>query len=87
MRGIQKCSQTINRLLVLAVMCGLFFSIPPTAQGFFASTIKELGLLLKRIDKPQWRIGYNFTTDCPDEFRQKEAELKEQYLRQKKLNK
>ena len=46
--------QTINRLLVLAVMCGLFFSVPPTAQGFSARTSpKELDILLKKIDKPQ----------------------------------
>lgn len=53
MQRIQKHLQKINGILVLMVMCGLFFSIPPTAQGFIASTIKELGLLMKRIDKPQ----------------------------------
>ncbi|MDE0314020.1 MAG: ankyrin repeat domain-containing protein [Candidatus Poribacteria bacterium] len=77
MQRIQEHLQTLNRLLVLVVMCCLFLSISPTAQGFFATTTKELGLLLKRIDKPQWRIGYNFTADCPAVFREKEAELKE----------
>ena len=59
-------------------MCGLFFSIPPTAQGFSARTVsKELDILLKKIDKPQWKIGYNFTADCPAAFRQQEQQLQE----------
>ncbi len=77
MRWRQKHLQTINRLLVLAVMCGLFFSIPPTAQGFLARTSKALDILLDKIDRPQWKIGYNFTVDCPDAFRQQEEQLKE----------
>ena len=77
MQRIQKHLQTINRLLVLAVMCGLFFSIPPTAQGFLARTNKNLDILLDKIDRPQWKIGYNFTADCPEAFRQQEEQLKE----------
>ena len=77
MQRIQKHLQTINRLLVLTVMCGLFFSIPPTAQGFLARTSKALDILLDKIDRPQWKIGYNFTVDCPDAFRQQEEQLKE----------
>ena len=77
MRWRQKHLQTINRLLVLAVMCGLFFSLPPIAQGFSARTLKELDILLKKIDKPQWKIGYNFTADCPAAFRQQEQQLQE----------
>ncbi|MCY3549847.1 MAG: hypothetical protein OXH39_05250 [Candidatus Poribacteria bacterium] len=75
MRWRQKPLETINRFLVL-LLCGLLFGISSAAQGFFASTSKELNVLMDRIDKPQWRIGYNFTAGCPDEFRQKEKELK-----------
>ena len=32
---------------------------------------------MKRIDKPQWKIGYNFTVDCPPAFRHREEEIKE----------
>lgn len=81
MQRIENRMKPIHRFLAVVVLCGLFFSILPTAQGFFATTVKELGLLLKRIDKPQWRIGYNFTVDCPVEFRQKEAELKEMIVK------
>lgn len=75
-RRIRKRLKIINRLLALSVVSGLFFTILPTAHGFFASPSKEFNVLLDRIDKPQWRIGYNFTADCPDEFREKEEELK-----------
>lgn len=77
MQRVQKRLQKIKGILVLIVMCSLFFNLPPTAQGFIASTTKELGLLLKRIDKPQWKIGYNFTADCPEAFRQQEEQLKQ----------
>ena len=33
-------------------------------------------LLILKVDKPQWKIGYRFAADCPDDFRQKEDELK-----------
>ncbi len=55
----------------------LLFSIPPTVQGFNAWTLKERDILLDKLDKPQWRIGYNFTVDCPAEFRQQEKQLQE----------
>ena len=77
MQRIQKYLQKIKGILVLMVMCGLFFSVPSTAQGFIAGTNKNLDILLDKIDKPQWKIGYNFTADCPDAFRQQEEQLKE----------
>ena len=77
MKRIQKRLQKIMGILGLMVMCIVFFSVPPTAHGFYASTTKELGLLLKRIDKPQWKIGYNFTADCPEAFRQQDEQIKE----------
>ena len=45
---------------------------PPTQAKFLARTSKALDILLDKIDKPQWRIGYNFTADCPAAFRQQE---------------
>ncbi len=79
MRWVHKHLKTISGILVLTVMCGLFFSVTSPAQGFAVATtfIKEQGsILLHSIDKPQWRIGYNFTADCPAAFRQQEEELK-----------
>lgn len=61
---------------MLAVVCGLFFNITYSTQGFFALS-KGRDFLLKRIDKPQWKIGYNFTADCPAAFRQQEQQIKE----------
>ena len=62
----------INLFFIGMLVGCLLFSIPSTTQGFVATTIKKLGLLMKRIDKPQWKIGYNFTVDCPAEFREHE---------------
>ncbi len=78
MRWVHKHLKTINGILTLTVMCGLFFSVTSPAQGFIplSKFIKEQGILLHSIDKPQWRIGYNFTVDCPAAFRQQEEELK-----------
>ena len=39
-------------------------------RGFF-----DLNILLRKIDKPKWVIGYRFGTICPAAFRQKEKEL------------
>ena len=77
MRWVHKHLKTINGILVLTVMCGLFFSVTSPTQGFIVGSriIKEEGILLHSIDKPQWRIGYNFTADCPAAFRQQEEEL------------
>ena len=77
MQRIQKYLQKIKGILVLMVMCGLFFNVPSTAQGFIARTNKNLDILLDKTDKPQWKIGYNFTADCPEAFRQQEEQLKE----------
>ena len=74
---VHKHLKTISGILVLTVMCGLFFSVTFPAQGFIVFMfVKERGILLHSIDKPQWRIGYNFTADCPAAFRQQEEELK-----------
>ena len=72
-----KCLRILHLIFALVLMSGLFFNITPTAQGFSAWTSKESNTLLSVIDKPQWRIAYSFVADCPDDFRQKEAELKE----------
>ena len=68
-------------LFTLIVMCGLFFSSTPTTLGFSGSIFESTTILLKVIDKPQWRIGYNFTFNCPAAFRGKEAELKEAIIK------
>ena len=68
-------------LFALIVMCGLFFSRTPTTLGFRAYTYTTTNKLLDVIDKPQWRIGYNFTVDCPAAFRKTEAKLKEMILK------
>ena len=77
MQPIQQHLQKIQGILVLMVMCGLFFNLSSTAHGFLARTNKELDILLDKIDKPQWKIGYNFTADCPAAFRQQEEQIKQ----------
>lgn len=67
-------------LLALIVTCGLFFSSTPTTHGFSTFGCKTCSMLAV-IDKPQWRIGYNFTFNCPAAFRKQEAELKEMILK------
>ena len=74
----QKRIKTIQTFFILALVCSLFFHTAHPAQGFIVSKIKELTILLDEIDKPQWIIAYNFTADCPDEFKQKDEEIKEQ---------
>ena len=68
-----------KNLLLTVVFSGyfFFFSMPSTTQGFGATTIKSRGMLMREIDKLQWRIGYNFTADCPAAFRQQEKKLQE----------
>ena len=73
--------RTLHLLFALVVMSGLFFNITPTTHGFSAKTLKALPILLDVVHKPQWRIGYNFTVDCPAAFRKKEADRMEQKLR------
>ena len=67
----------LRKNLLLTVVFGgyFFFSMPSTTQGFAATTIKSRGMLMREIDKLQWRIGYNFTADCPAAFRQQEKKL------------
>ena len=72
-------------LFALLVMCGLFFSNISTTHGFRPNTFTLSTKLLDVIDKPQWRIGYNFTVDCPAAFRKQEAELKEMILKSVKV--
>ena len=67
----------------------LFFNIVPAAQGFngfYASQKLVLpdgqermtfSILMSKIEKAHWTIGLRYSVDCPAEFRQKEAELKE----------
>ena len=74
----QKRIKTIQTFLMLAVVCSLFFHTAHPAQGFIVLKIKDMTILLDEIDKPQWIIAYNFTADCPDEFKQKDEEIKEQ---------
>ena len=68
-------------LFALVVMCGLFFSRTPATHGFIVRTSTTTNRLIDVIDKPQWRIGYNFTVGCPAAFRKTEAELKEMILK------
>ena len=77
MKRLRPC----HLLFAFVVMCGLFFSSTLTTLGFSANTFKNYNILLDIVDKPQWRIGYNFTFNCPAAFRKQEAELKEMILK------
>ena len=68
-----------KRTFVLVLASILCLSIVLPARGFMSFRhrhgVKE-NLLILKVDKPQWKIGYRFGADCPEEFRQKEDELK-----------
>ncbi len=77
MTHIQRHGRTLSRgLAVLVVMCGLFFSSTPTAQGFKVSRSK-MNRLIKHVHEPQWVVTYNFTHGCFDKFvgREKQHEV------------
>ena len=68
-----------KRTFVLVLAGILCLSIVPPAPGFMSFRHRhgvKQNLLILKVDKPQWKIGYRFEADCPEEFRQKEDELK-----------
>lgn len=71
-----------KRLLLTIVLGGyLFFNVVLATHGFIIleQQVEHLnpdGLLINQIDKPRWQIGYRFGTICPEEFREREEELK-----------
>ena len=69
-----------KRTFVLMFASILCLSIVPPASGFMAFRHRhglKQNLLILKVDKPQWKIGYRFAADCPEEFRLKEPELKD----------
>ncbi len=69
-------------LLLMVVFSGyVFLSLLPTTYGFSAKAEKHFFTLLNVIDKPQWRIGYNFTSNCGAAARKKEMEFKEMIIK------
>ncbi|MDE0085437.1 MAG: hypothetical protein OXU23_06970, partial [Candidatus Poribacteria bacterium] len=55
---------------ILLVGC-LFFSATPVNQGFMPkSPLDGLKLLILKIDKPQWKIGYRYGVECKPDDRQ-----------------
>lgn len=86
-----KLLRKANRIFTLMLVGYLSFSIVPATQGFngsFASQKfiepgpggqerRQFNILMSKIDAEQWTIGLRYSVDCPAEFRQKEAELKE----------
>ncbi len=80
----QKRFQTIRTFFMLAVVCGLFFNVTYSTQGFITYERYLVGaevewdhILLRKIDKPRWTIGYRFAEGCSDAFRQREDKFKE----------
>lgn len=68
-----------KRTFVLMLACILCLSIVPPGRGFMAFRHRhgvKQNLLILKVDEPQWKIGYRFAADCPEEFRLKEPELK-----------
>ena len=69
----------VGILFILTLAGYLFLGIVPTAQGFMSFRHRhgvKQNLLILKVDKPQWKIGYRIAADCPEEFREKEPELK-----------
>ena len=55
-------------LLLTVVFSGyVFLSMPSTTHGFIAM-VGTFNILVKKVHKPQWRIGYNFTLGCAAAF-------------------
>ena len=66
-----------KRLLLTIVLGGyLFFNVVLATHGFIILDVNPDVLLINQIDKPRWRIAYRFGTICPEEFREREEELK-----------
>ena len=63
---------TLTVLLAALTSCIL----RPTASKFIGMP-KDSNVLIHRVDRPQWRITYNFTADCPADFRQQEKKLQQ----------
>ena len=69
-----------KRTFVLMLASTLCLSIVLPAPGFMSFRHRhglKQNLLILKVDKPQWKIGYRFAADCPEEFRLKEPELKD----------
>ena len=68
----------IKRPLLTVILTGfLLFNVATATHGFrwSRSSTDKLTILLHKIDKPEWVIGYRFADDCPAEFRAKAADL------------
>ncbi len=63
-------------LVMLVASACIVRKSPPTQSKFAVRTLKAVKVLLDDIDKPQWRVGYNFTHDCPAAVRQQADKLK-----------
>ena len=64
-------------LMLVGILC---LSVVLPAPGFMSFRHRhglKQNLLILKVDKPQWKIGYRFAADCPEEFRLKEPELKD----------
>ena len=65
---------------VLLVVC-LLFSATPVGDGFipsaFGLNLEGLKILITKVHKPEWKIGYRYGVDCKPEDRQNDEALKE----------
>ena len=69
-----------TKLVVAIVLLSGCIVQRPASRGKFMSfkhwSGSKRNLLILKVDKPQWKIGYRLAADCPADFRQKERELK-----------
>ena len=76
-----RVSHTITPLIVaVALLSGCIVKQPAGHAKFMSFRHRhgvKQGLLIRRVDKPQWKIGYRFEAECQDDFRRKEPQLKE----------
>ena len=75
-----KLLKKMNLIFPLALVGYLLFSIAPAARGFLSLENYlgyKLNILIHKVHKPQWVIGYRFGPECKPEERQNGEALEE----------
>ena len=75
MKPLKKMRYLFRILLVVS----LFFSVMPIVHGFITHTSSdlEIKLLILKVHKPQWKIGYRYSVECTPADRQNGKALTE----------
>ena len=71
--------EKLNLIFLLTLIGCLTFSPTPSVWGFIALEHREpnVDVLIHKVHKPSWKIGYRFSNKCSPEYRAKSVELEE----------